>query len=516
MITDILVIGSGIAGLTFAIKIAEEFPERKVTIITKSEVLESNTRYAQGGIAAVWNDKKDNFEKHFNDTMTAGDFLNDPDIVNMVVNEAPERLKEIIAWGVQFDKDQKGNYSLGLEGGHSEKRILHHKDITGFEIEKTLLHKIQTCRNITILAHHFSIDLIVKDKKCIGAHILDLNSLASSSIYARMTLLATGGIGQVYENTTNPAIATGDGIAMALRAGALVQDMEFVQFHPTALYAPGENPSFLISEAVRGMGALLKTSEGNEFMLQYSNMGSLAARDIVARGIARELIKNNSPSVYLDCTMMNKKEFIRHFPNIHAKCLNEGIDISENWIPVVPAAHYLCGGIKTDSMGRTSIGNLYACGECACTGLHGANRLASNSLLEALVFAHHCYQHAANTLESIPYPDQQDMRPEIKHYLNSDLQMSGIKKKVNQMMSESAGIVRNNSSLLDALRQLQGLQKQLSGITEKDTIPWRSIELSNILTVALEIVNASLKRKENKGLFYSLDNEVSHNTLISS
>lgn len=509
---DFLIIGSGIAGLTFALKAAERYPEKKIMVVTKSEALESNTRYAQGGIAAVWDAKKDTFQKHIKDTMAAGDFINDPEIVDIVVKEASERLNEIIAWGVEFDKDASGSYELGLEGGHSENRILHHKDITGFEIEKNLLQRIHSTKNITLLIHHFSVDLIVQENECVGAHLINLNTLSALSIFAKVTLLATGGIGQVYSNTTNPTIATGDGIAMAIRAGALIRDMEFIQFHPTALFQQRENPSFLISEAVRGLGATLKNKDGKEFMHAYSSQGSLAPRDIVSRAIALELKKSGEACVYLDCTMIEEKNFIHHFPNIYQKCKDVGIDISKDRIPVVPAAHYLCGGIKTNQWGETSIEGLYACGECACTGLHGANRLASNSLLEALVFAHRCFLDAANKVDRINFPEVMEEVPNRKYFLKNPHTTKTIKKKINDIATRNLGILRDHSSLRDALSQLQSIQKELAIKLNRHIYPWQFLEVHNVLTVAIEITQASLNRTENKGLFYSMDNELSNLT----
>ncbi|RLD74481.1 MAG: L-aspartate oxidase, partial [Bacteroidetes bacterium] len=393
---DTLILGSGVAGLTIAIKTAKALPDKKIFVVTKSEPSESNTKYAQGGIASVW-DKLDSFKDHINDTMIAGDHLNNPEIVKTVIEEAPKCMRQLIKWGADFDQAKNGELDLGKEGGHSANRILHHKDITGFEVEKTLLEQVEGLPNITLLAYHFAIDLITdhhitgkkydkNDINCYGAYILNEKTKKIDTYLATSIVLATGGTGQAYAATTNPLVATGDGIAMAYRAKAKVEDMEFVQFHPTSLYQPGESPAFLISEAVRGFGAYLRNKKGERFMLEVDKRAELAPRDIVARAIDNELIKSGDPYVYLDCTHLEMDAFVKHFPNISEKCKSIGIDVATQYIPVVPAAHYMMGGIVVDEKGYSSIKNLFACGECSRTGLHGANRLASNSLLEALVF----------------------------------------------------------------------------------------------------------------------------------
>ena len=391
MQTDFLVIGSGIAGLTYALKVANAYPDKTITVITKTQSDETNTKYAQGGIAAVMDFDKDSFNKHIEDTLIAGDGLCNRDVVEIVVKEGVERIQEIIEWGAQFDKDRDGEFSLGREGGHSEFRILHHKDVTGKEMERALLETINRIPNIRILSHCFVLDIITQhhvgflvtkstpDIECYGVYVLNLNTQKIEKISSNLTLLATGGNGQVYRTTTNPAIATGDGVAMVYRAKGRIENMEFIQFHPTALYEPGvRGHSFLITEAVRGDGGILRNQDGEAFMERYDERKDLAPRDIVARAIDNEMKVNGTEHVYLDCRHFSKEKFIEHFPNIYEKCLSIGIDIQQQMIPVAPAAHYSCGGIKTDEWGRTSIKNLYAAGECASTGLHGANRLASN------------------------------------------------------------------------------------------------------------------------------------------
>ena len=414
--TDFLIIGSGIAGLSFALKAASHFKDASITIITKNEKNESNTKYAQGGISAVWNKTVDSFEQHIEDTLVAGDGLCDEEVVKMVVEAAPDRLQELIDWGASFDKNKIGNYSLGREGGHSQDRILYHKDITGAEIERALIEQVEKTENIDFLTYHYAIDLItehqVKKKRtkrkekitCFGAYVLDEHKSIVKTFVAKVTMLATGGNGQVYSTTTNPVVATGDGIAMAYRAKAEISEVEFIQFHPTALYNPGEYPAVLISEAVRGEGALLRNYYGKRFMHNYDEREELASRDIVARAIDNELKKSGTPHVYLDCTHINYEAFKKHFPNITEKCLSLGVDVRKDYIPVSPAQHYICGGVNINKKAKTSIKNLYASGEVTRSGLHGANRLASNSLLEGIVFSHKAFDnltkrfHKSNSL----------------------------------------------------------------------------------------------------------------------
>ena len=406
---DFLVVGSGIAGLSFALKAAQY---GKVLIVTKASEDESNTKYAQGGVAVVVDKEEDSFDKHIEDTLIAGDGLCDKAIVELVVKEGPARIDEIIKYGTSFDKNKQGVFDLAKEGGHSESRVLHYKDITGLEIERSLLQHIHNNPNIEILTHYFAVELITQhhigvfvdknsdDIECYGIYALNTATNKVEKFLSKVTLMASGGAGHIYSNTTNPIIATGDGIAMAYRAKAKVRNMEFIQFHPTALYNPGEYPSFLISEAVRGFGGILKTRNEQEFMHLYDERGSLAPRDIVARAIDAEMKKSGDDFVYLDIRHRSKADILSHFPNIYAKCLSIGIDMTRDLIPVTPAAHYMCGGIMVDQNGKSSIHRLYACGECASTGLHGANRLASNSLLEAPVFAHRIFEDAIKVFKN--------------------------------------------------------------------------------------------------------------------
>lgn len=516
--TDFLVIGSGIAGLTFAVKTAQKFPDRKITILTKAATDETNTKYAQGGIAVVRDDGADSFEKHIEDTLTAGDGLCDEAIVRIVVEEGPERVDEIIEWGTQFDKDLSGDYHRGKEGGHSEFRILHHKDITGFEIERALVAKAKSYPNIEIHNHWFVVDLITQhhlgylvtkatpDTQCFGVYALNLETFAIEKILAPVTVLAAGGTGQAYRTTTNPRIATGDGISMAYRAKARIENMEFIQFHPTALYEAGVSPSFLITEAVRGDGGILRNKEGEAFMERYDPRKDLAPRDVVARAIDSEMKRTGTEYVYLDCRHMDQEKFREHFPNIHAKCLRIGIDVSQQMIPVAPAAHYCCGGIKTDEWGRSSVRNLYACGECASTGLHGANRLASNSLLEALVFAHRCAEDSARAIGSLAIrEDVPDWNASGTKDPREMILITQSLKELQAVMSDYVGIVRNDIRLQRAMNRLDLLHEETEDLYRSSTLSPQLMELRNLITLGYLIVKGAAFRKESRGLHFTTD-----------
>ncbi|MEK8179170.1 L-aspartate oxidase [Flavobacterium buctense] len=501
--TDYLILGSGIAGLTVAIKLAQQFPDRKVLVVTKSNEAESNTKYAQGGIAVVMDGVTDNFEKHINDTLVCGDGLCDRDVVEMVIKEGPKRLAELIQWGTQFDLNAKGNLDLAKEGGHSNHRVVHFKDQTGLEIERAILVKAHQGKNIEILDFHFAIDLMMCANVCQGVYVLDEKSNEKITIHSRFTILATGGIGQVYQQTTNPKIATGDGIAMAIRAKAKISDMEFIQFHPTALYAPNSLSTFLISEAVRGFGGQLKTKNGHRFMFDYDVRGELASRDIVSRSIETELKNSGEACVYLDCTQLDLVEFKKHFPTIYENCLLEGIDVAKDWIPVIPTQHYLCGGIVVNRHGQTSVDNLLACGECSRTGLHGANRLASNSLLEALVYAHQIFKFLSESdseiksvTTKIQYNFKRKMKPITIEWV------SILKEKLQSIMQQNAGIVRNDTDLKNTLRQLQLWKNQCQKIEQEHLVSKDFLELKNCIEVSIPIVVFSLKRTQNKGSFF--------------
>lgn len=513
--TDILIIGSGIAGLAFAVKTARQFPQKQVTIITKEDVKESNTRYAQGGIAVVQNKVFDSFQRHIADTLRAGDGLCNDRVVEAVVTEGPERLSEIIGWGMDFDRDDKGLLALGMEGGHTANRIVHYKDITGAQIAYTLLGYSSIFPNIRILSHVFAVDLITTQAGdttvCQGVTVLNRETGSIEAIHAKVTLLATGGCGQVYRVTTNPLIATGDGVAMAYRAGARISDMEFIQFHPTAFYEPAHNPAFLISEAVRGYGAYLRTRDEERFMFRYDSRGELASRDIVARAIYEECMLRGDEFVYLDCRHFSRHVFLSHFPNIYEMCASRGIDLHTSMIPVAPAAHYQCGGIAVDMYGRTSVDNLYACGECACTGLHGANRLASNSLLEALVFAHRCFVEVEKNLEQITFTEAtpEELLKEEKQLPPDPHYIAQIRNQLRSLMSEHVAIVRSATRLQFAIAQLKIIEEKIDAIFSECTCTPELCELRNMLTVATLITRHSLARKENRGTFYNADLAVS-------
>lgn len=516
IVTDYLVIGSGIAGLSYALKVAENDPDKSITIITKAGENDSNTRYAQGGIATVI-DKDDSFDDHIKDTLIAGDGLCSEDVVKMVVSDAPDRLNELIAWGTDFDKNDDGAYNLGKEGGHSTFRILHHKDITGYEIQKKLIKKVKASTNITLLDHHFAIDLITEhhlgkvvkkdsDIICFGVYALDQKSDKIFKILSKTTLLASGGSGQVYSSTTNPKVATGDGLALAYRAKARVSNMEFIQFHPTALYNPGESPAFLISEAVRGFGGRLFTKSGERFMKKYDEREELASRDIVARAIDSELKISGDEHVHLDCSHIEKEELLRHFPNIYAKCMTLGIDISRDPIPVVPASHYQCGGIDVDMNGQTNIKNLYACGECTNTGLHGANRLASNSLLEAIVYSHKVFNHTTSNINNLSINNNiPDWNAEGTSKPKEKILISHNRKELQNIMSDYVGIVRTNQRLDRALDRLKLLYLETEKVYDKSVLSPQLCELRNMITAGYLIIKQSVQRTENRGGFYNRD-----------
>ena len=512
---DFLVIGSGIAGMSLALKVADK---GKVAIICKTELEEANTYFAQGGIASVTNLLVDNFDKHIEDTMIAGDWINDREAVEMVVRGAPDQIKELISWGVNFDKKENGEFDLHREGGHSEFRILHHKDNTGAEIQLSLIEAIKRHPNITIFNHHFAVEIITQHHlgiivtrhtpgiKCYGAYVLNEDTGKVDTFLSKVTVMATGGCEAVYRNTTNPLIATGDGIAMVYRAKGAVKNMEFIQFHPTTLYNPGEKPNFLITEAMRGFGAILRLPDGKEFMDQYHPMKSLAPRDVVARAIYREMTKRGSDFVYLDVTHKDPDAIRSHFPNIYEKCRSIGIDITKDWIPVTPAAHYCCGGVKVDLNGETSIKRLYALGETSCTGLHGANRLASNSLIEAVVYADQAAQHTASLLEKVDFQEGiPDWDFEGTQHTEEMLMIIQSKREMQTIMSNYVGIVRSNLSLKRAMHRLEILWQETEELYNK-TKPNRELcELRNMIAIAYLVIKQGREIKESVGCHYNAD-----------
>ena len=515
---DFLIIGSGVAGMSYALKVADA-GKGKVALVCKTTLEEANTAKAQGGIASVTNLLVDNFEKHIEDTMIAGDFISDPAAVEQVVRNAPAGIRDLVKWGVNFDKKEDGEFDLHREGGHSEFRILHHADDTGAEIQRGLMEAVRRHPNIEILENHFAVEIITQhhlgirvtrrtpDIECYGAYVLNPDTGKVDTYLSRITLVATGGTGAIYAATSNPNIATGDGIAMVYRAKGKVKDMEFVQFHPTVLFNPKEtHPAYLITEAMRGYGGILRLPDGEEFMQKYDERGSLAPRDIVARAIDREMKIHGLDHVCLDVTHKNPEETKHHFPNIYAKCLSIGIDITKEFIPVAPSAHYMCGGIKVDLDGQSSIHRLYAVGECSCTGLHGGNRLASNSLIEAVVYADAAARHSLESIdkydfnERVPeWNDEGTMSNEEKVLIAQDV------KEVNQIMSTYVGIVRSDLRLHRAWERLDLLYEETEHLFKR-VKPTRDIcELRNMINVGYLITRQALERKESRGLHYTID-----------
>ena len=490
-----------------------------MALVCKTNIEEANTAKAQGGVASVTNLEVDNFQKHITDTLIAGDYISDRRAVEQVVKRAPEGIRRLVQWGVNFDRKENGEFDLHREGGHSEFRILHHADDTGFEIQRGLIEAVKQHPNITLLEHHFAVEIITQhhlgvevtrrtpDIECFGAYVLDPDTHKIDTILSRVTVLATGGIGAVYSSTTNPNIATGDGIAMAYRAKATVQDMEFVQFHPTALYHHGEtHPAYLITEAMRGYGGILRLPNGEEFMQKYDRRLSLAPRDIVARAIDKEMKIHGLDHVCLDVTHKDPEETRHHFPNIYAKCQSIGIDITRQYIPVAPCAHYLCGGIKVDLDACSSIKRLYAIGECSCTGLHGGNRLASNSLIEAVVYAEAAANHSLAHLEeyafneAVPeWNDEGTMTNEEKVLIAQDI------KEVGQIMSNYVGIVRSNLRLKRAWTRLDLLYEETEELFKRVKATPDICELRNMINVGYLITRQALERKESRGLHYTTD-----------
>ncbi|MFO8234628.1 MAG: L-aspartate oxidase [Bacteroidales bacterium] len=516
---DFLVLGSGIAGLSYALKVAYK---GKVGLITKTHLEETNTKYAQGGIASVMY-PPDAYEKHVKDTMIAGDGLCNREVVDMVVKEAPSQIQQLIEWGIEFDKKEDGKYDLGREGGHSEYRVLHHKDNTGAEIEQKLIQRIHEHDNIDVLEHHFAVDVITQhhlgktvrryheDIECYGAYVLDLQTAEVHKMLSKITVIATGGVGHLYDTTTNPEIATGDGMALVYRAKGQIENMEFIQFHPTALFNPGERPAFLITEALRGFGAILRTTDGEEFMKKYDDRGCLAPRDVVARAIDSEKKKRGDDYVYLDCTHLDAEALKSHFPNIYEKCLTLNIDITKDYIPVTPAAHYSCGGIKVDTEGRSTINRLYAIGEASSTGLHGANRLASNSLMEAVVYADRAARDSVNRITSVDYKEgipQWDYSG--TKYPEEMVMITQNFKEVHQIMSNYVGIVRSNLRLDRALKRLEIIHKETEDLYEKSILSKELCELRNLINVGFLVIKMAKEMKESRGLHYTLDYPTKH------
>ena len=526
MITDVdvLVIGSGIAGLSFALRTAEF---ARVAVVTKKSDTESSTNYAQGGIAAVM-DPNDSFTSHARDTHVAGAYLCHEDAVRILVHEGPARVRELIDFGVRFTQSSLSHspfhLDLGREGGHSTRRIVHAADLTGREVERALVANVKHSHNIRVFEHLHGIDLITSrdgDKiRCVGAHVVDADTGDVVSFRAKVTMLATGGLSRIYLHTTNPEIATGDGVAMSFRAGAVIGNMEFIQFHPTTLYH-ADARSFLISEAVRGEGGILRLGNGETFMEDYHEMSCLAPRDIVARAIDAELKKSGDECVYLDITHLDPEKIRSHFPNIYDKCQSVGIDITKDWIPIVPAAHYSCGGVVTDTEGRTSIDRLYACGEVACTGVHGANRLASNSLLEAVVFARRASDDARIRLADTTH-EPVDEYPVEKHTVEvSEVDLHELTHKLQTVMWNYVGIVRTDERLTKALAMIRQIRFDAEQLFSAGRLRPNLLELRDMALAAELVTLSALSRKESRGLNYNADHpdlddtNFKHDTLLS-
>jgi L-aspartate oxidase len=460
----------------------------------------------------------DNFDKHVRDTMVAGAGYCDEDVVKMVVSEAPARIKELIDLGVDFDKKADGRLDMAMEGGHSEHRILHHKDSTGAAIEEVLIERVRENKNIEIFENHFAIDLMTqhnlgeyvtrewKDIRCYGAYVADLNSSKVKTVLSKVTVLATGGCGNIYLTTTNPEVATGDGLAMVHRANGVIENMEFIQFHPTSLYNPNVRPSFLITEALRGFGGELRNCEGEKFMPRYHVQSSLAPRDVVARAIDNEMKIRGDDFVYLDCTHLNAEDLKTHFPHIYEKCLSENIDIAKQMIPVVPAAHYSCGGVRVDKDGRSSIDRLYAIGEVSSTGLHGANRLASNSLIEAAVYAHRAAEDACKRIGDLTFEEK---IPLWNYHGTTNLEemvlVTQNYKEMQMIMSNYVGIVRSDLRLARAKTRLEIIYRETEDLYKRSTISRKLIELRNLIAAGYLVIKMAKNRKESLGLHYSID-----------
>ncbi|MFI3287258.1 MAG: L-aspartate oxidase [Rikenellaceae bacterium] len=512
--TDFLVIGSGVAALSYALQVADY---GKVVIITKDTLGNTNTSKAQGGIAAVVGGGEEKILSHIEDTMVCGSQRSDREVVEMVIRGAESAIERLVDWGVGFNKGEKGDYTLAREGGHSEHRILHNEDLTGLEIQNRLIERVLSHKNIEVREHHFAVDLLTQHHlgklvkrslpgtECYGAYVLDKNTEEVYTLRAKRTVVATGGIGNIYHTSTNPMVATGDGVAMVHRAKGRITDMEFVQFHPTALYEPGVRPSFLISEAVRGFGAVLRDKRGVEFMAKYHPMGALAPRDVVARSIDNELKISGDEYVYLDITHKPAKEIIAHFPNIYKKCMSIGLDITKEMIPVRPAAHYLCGGVDVDKNSQSSIKRLYAIGEVARTGLHGANRLASNSLLEAVVFARMAAEHSVCDLAGAKMPEIPDWDFRGTTHTEEMVLITQSIKEMQQIMSYYVGIVRSNIRLERAMHRLQTIYEETEHLYRSSVVSVPLCELRNMVEVSYLVIKQATERRESVGLHYSLD-----------
>lgn len=515
--TDILIIGGGISGLTLAIKLAELAKDQKILIITKETLIDCNTYNAQGGIACVW-DKTDSFEKHFQDTVIAGDGLCDENIVKEIITQAPERINELIEMGVKFNRNENGQYDFGREGGHSQRRVFHVDDLTGEAIQNVLIKNVTKLSNIEIKENWCAVNLYAQNFKCYGAYVLDQNNKEIHNIAAKAVILATGGAGKIYLYTTNPDVASGDGIAMAYRAGTTITNMEFIQFHPTCLYHPYAK-SFLISEALRGEGAILRDVYGNEFMEKYHPLKELAPRDIVSRAIDAELKRSGDDYVYLDIASYKDATFIKKkFPRIYENCLKFNIDITKEPIPIIPAAHYCCGGVMAKIDGTTDVNNLFVIGESACTGFHGANRLASNSLLEGLVSAHECANILKEKISKLKIKEFPEWEPGNAVPSTEAVIITQNWDEIRRFMWNYVGIVRTDKRLKRAKKRINLLLDEIDQYYWDFKIEKNLVELRNLATVAKIIIVSAISRKESRGIHYNLDHpmksEMSRSTTI--
>jgi L-aspartate oxidase len=499
-----LILGSGVTGLSLGLKAAEY---GTVNIVTKKKADDSNTRYAQGGIAAVLS-KKDKFQYHIEDTLSAGAGLCHRDSVELIVSKGPDMIRELINLGAHFNLEKDGSFDLGREGGHSRRRIVHAEDMTGQEIENVLLLNIKKHSNAVVFQHHISADLVLdQNNRCWGAWVWDENDQEMHLFLAGVTVVCTGGCSRVYSHSTNPQIATGDGIAMAYRAGAMIANMEFIQFHPTAFATAADEMPFLISEAVRGEKAILRTADGTAFMENYHALKDLAPRDIVARAIDQEMKRTGEHHVYLDVSHLDQAFLRQRFPYITEYCKSKGLDLSQNWIPVVPAAHYTCGGIITDLWGQTNITGLYAAGESAFTGVHGANRLASNSLLEALVFSTQTLKKSVEDgLHQAPPPEQHPTwkMPKNKVHLEA-VRLVNCQDALRRLMWDYIGIVRNDNRIQMGLKRFNVLREEIDHYFNQGHLNSRLLELRNLAHVAELIIHCAMHRKESRGLHYNTD-----------
>lgn len=516
MTTNVLVIGTGISGLTFAIKLASISPKTNIVLICKKDLMEGNTKYAQGGIAVVSNFKNDSFENHMRDTMVAGDFKCKKSVVEFVIKEGVERLEELINWGAEFDKNLNNQLDLMKEGGHSTQRIVHHKDNSGFEIQRALIKKIKKFKNIKYLENHLLVDLITDHhigklpKTCYGAYVMSIKDKEIIKINSEITVLSTGGAGEVFEFTTNPKGATGDGLGAAYRAKINIKNLPYVQFHPTALQKKVNGETFLITEAIRGKGAKLVNKKGERFMLNYDKRGELASRDIVARAIANEMLKENFEYMYLDATEIDTHTLKKNFPTILKKCNEVGINPLTDKIPIVPAAHYFCGGIDVDEYSRTNFDRLYAIGECSHTGLHGSNRLASNSLLESIVFSHRAAVDCLKKLNKSKLNfDFFKLIPEWNgknSISNHELEIiNKLRLNLQKIMSSKVGIFKTVNSLVNAEIELRSLYFEMLELYNKKKLTPQLCELRNLVSISYLMIKQSIEIKHNSGVYYNHD-----------